>query len=52
MASRASRAPTTRDARHSEGNHSNYQSSDEALLGERADADRPHRVAFETLARA
>jgi hypothetical protein len=43
--SRADRAPTTRDTRHSEGNHPNYQSSYEALRMPSADADQPHRIA-------
>jgi hypothetical protein len=48
--SRADRAPTTCDARHSEGN---YQSYIEDLKRRKdADADQPHRIAYKKLVRA
>ena len=48
--SRSGRAPTTCDARHSEGN---YQSCIEDLKKRKgADADQPHRIAFKKLVRA
>jgi hypothetical protein len=49
-ASHADRSPTTRDARHSEGNYRSY--IDDLKKREGADADRPHRVAFRKLVRA
>jgi hypothetical protein len=47
---RAGRAPTTRDARHAEGN---YQSYIEDLRKRKGpDADQPHRIAYKKLVRA
>jgi hypothetical protein len=46
----AGQAPTTRDARDSEGNYQSY--IEELKKRKGADADQPHRIAFKKLARA
>jgi hypothetical protein len=46
----AGRVPTTRDARHSEGNCQSYIEDLKKRKG--ADADQPHRIAFKKLVRA
>ena len=46
----AGRAPTTRDARHSEGNYQSYIEDLKKRKG--ADADQPHRIAFKKRVRA
>jgi hypothetical protein len=48
--SRVGRAPTTRDARHSEGNYQSYIEDLKRRKG--ADADEPPRVSFKKLVRA
>jgi hypothetical protein len=50
MGARAGRAPTTRNARHSEGNYGSYVEDLKKRKG--ADADQPHRTAFKKLVRA
>ena len=49
-ASRAGRAPTTGDARHSEGNCESYIEDLKRRKG--ADADQPHRVQYKKLVRS
>jgi hypothetical protein len=46
----AGRAPTTREARHSEGNYQVYIEDLKRRKG--ADADQPHRIAYKKLVRA
>ena len=48
--SRAGRAPTTCDARHSEGNYQAYIADLKRRKG--PDADQPHRIAYKKLVRA
>jgi hypothetical protein len=44
---RAGRAPTTRDARHSEGNYQSYIEDRKKKKRKGADADQPHRLALQ-----
>ena len=48
--SRAGRAPTTRDARHSEGTYQAYIEDLKRRKG--ADAEQPQRIAYQNLVRA